>query len=500
MDRGGSIESSNQPRAITNSEPSYLTPYPNGGLRPPLNLSRSGSEADSLLDLYGRPRSGVESMDKVERPLAMEDVHIEDEDPERSRWIHRDKLLVIESQEMQEAGIKLPPPGRSNSKPQSKREHNRTQYSNGLRHNEPGSTNGREVQSQRFEEPLQQQEQIEEDPSNYDLRTPEEIAADPHPGFSPQMYRQPGLRSSSSRIPLPRHSPLPIPQEHIERNTPIPRKRGASANWSSGDEHVIAYGKVRRRSQSVGSLVLLDDGDYLHSSPTPAATYSGSPNSVSTSPTKPRVVSKAGLSSGSRRTSNSQGNIVDAQNPRSPSKPRITSGQRPKSRSGLEPRPATAINRPEGDPPWLATMFKPDPRLPPEQQLLPTHAKKLQEEQQNREKECRSESDARRGFTPLAVHTQRGLQPPSPARSLQDEGEKGKEKEPGWPLQVMSKPAKSNGSPASASLSPNAGYSTIPRMQGTPQMSRAPSPKPMPQAMEVKQAPKEKTCGCCVVM
>lgn len=498
--QGGSIEPFNQSRAIPNVDPSYLTPYPNGGLRPALTLSRSGSEPDSLLDLYGRPRSGAESMDKVERPLAMEDGYIEDEDPERSRWIHRDKLLVIESQEMQEAGIKLPPPGRSNSKPQGRREHSRDQHSNSLRNHNPDVLNGREVHNQRFEEPLQQQEQTEEDPSNYDLRTLEEIAADPHPAFSPHMYRQTGLRSSSSRIPLPRDSPLPIPQEHIERSTPIPRKRGASANWSSGDENVMAYGKVRRRSQSVGSLVLLDDGDHLHSSPTPAATHPGSPNSVSISPTKPRVVGNSGLSSGSRRTSNPQRDIVDAQNPRSPPKPRITSGQRPKSRAGLEPRPATAINRPEGDPPWLATMFKPDPRLPPEQQLLPTHAKKLQEEQQNREKERRIVLEARKEFTPLAVHTQRGLQPPSPARSLQDEGEKGKENEPGWPLKVMSKSSKSNESPTDTSLSPNAGYSTIPRMHGTPQMSRAPSPKPMPQAMELKESPKGKSCGCCVVM
>ncbi len=438
-------------------------------------------------------------MERFERPVTTEDVYIEDEDPERSRWIHRDKLLVIESQEMQEAGITLRRPGRSNSKPQRRREHSCDQHSNALQNHDPEISNAREVHNQRFEELPRQQEQIEEAPSSYDLRTPQEIAADSHPGIVASMYRQPGLRSSSSRIPLPRDSPLPIPQEHIERSTPMSRRRGASANWSSGDETGTAYGKVRRRSQSVGSLVLLDDGEPVHSSPTPA-TFPGSPNSKSTSPTKSRVVSKPATSSGSRRTSNPQRNIVDAQNPRSPSKPRITSGQRPKSRSGLESRPATAINRPEGDPPWLATMFKPDPRLPPDQQLLPTHAKKLQEEQQNREKERKSESETRRAFTPLAVHTQRGLQPPSPARSLRDEGEKGKENEPAWPLKVLTNPSKRNGSTGAASLSPNAGYSTIPQLQSTPQASRVPSPKTMPQAMEVKEAPTEKTCGCCVVM
>jgi len=44
-------------------------------------------------------------------------------------------------------------------------------------------------------------------------------------------------------------------------------------------------------------------------------------------------------------------------------------------------RPRTAVHRPEGDPPWLASMYAPDPRLPPEQQMLPTHAKRMAREQ-----------------------------------------------------------------------------------------------------------------------
>ena len=501
VDQGGSIELSNQSRAISNVDSSHLSPYNSGGLRPPLSASRSGSEADSLLDLYGRPRSGVESMDKVERLSATEKVYLEDEDPERSRWIHRDKLLVIESQEMHEAGITPPGAGRSDSKSQRRRGHSRDDCSNGLRNPDPDTSNVRDTHNQRFEPLSREQEQeIEENPGTYDLRTPEEIAADSKPGFSPLVYRQQGLRSNSSRIPLPRDSPLPIPQEHIERITPIPRKRGASANWSSGDDDGIAYGKLRRRSKSVGSIVLLDDGEPLHGSPTPTTRFPAGHDGVSTSTPKPRVVGKAGLSSDSRRTSNPPRNITDSQKARSPQTPRITSGQRPKSRSGLEPRPATAINRPDGDPPWLATMFKPDPRLPPDQQLLPTHAKKLQQEQQHREKERKSEPEIRRDFAPLAVHTRSGLQPPSPASSLRDEGGKGKENEPGWPLKVISKSSKDNGSPGGVIPSPNAGYSTIPRLHGTPQLSRATSPKPTPQAMAVKEAPKEKSCGCCLVM
>ena len=473
-----------------------------------MNASRSGSEADSLLDLYGRPRSGIESMDKAERLSATEDVYLEEEDPERSRWIHRDKLLAIESQEMQEAGIRLPLSVRSNRKTQVPRETRTEEQHDGLHNHKSDFTNAREIHNQNSEPPSPLEDE-DEGLGNFDLRTPEEITADSYPTYSPLTYNQQRLRSSSSRIPLPRDSPLPIPQEHIERNTPIPRKRGASANWNSGDDNGIAYGKVRRRSQSVGSLILLDDGEPLPSSPIPGAVFPNSPQSISTSPTKPRAAGKAGLSSGSRRTSSNARNVTDSQKTRSPTTPRISSGQRPTSRSGLPTRPATAINRPEGDPPWLATMFKPNPRLPPEQQLLPTHAKKLQEEQQqHRDKERGPDPDRPKAFAPLAVHTNNGLQPPSPARSLHDEGEKPKGNGPGWPLKPLSttspKPSAGPGS-ASPSPSPNAGYSTIPRVQGTPQLSRAPSPKPVAQTTAVQQqqqqqVPKEKGCGCCVVM
>ena len=39
----------------------------------------------------------------------------------------------------------------------------------------------------------------------------------------------------------------------------------------------------------------------------------------------------------------------------------------------------------EGEPPWMVSAFRPDPRLPPEQQLLPTVAKRLQQEKWERE-------------------------------------------------------------------------------------------------------------------
>lgn len=115
-------------------------------------------------------------------------------------------------------------------------------------------------------------------------------------------------------------------------------------------------------------------------------------------------------------------------------------------------------------------MYKPDPRLPPEQQLLPTHAKRLQQEQWET---ARKESEARQrargdkpgngaqattgeganAFTPLAVHTRNGLQPspqqngldapPSPLDRQQQQDATGERSTPdGWPL---TKPPEPNG-------------------------------------------------------
>lgn len=100
---------------------------------------------------------------------------------------------------------------------------------------------------------------------------------------------------------------------------------------------------------------------------------------------------------------------------------RSMSAQRPKSRAGLETRPPTAVNRPEGEPPWLATMYKPDPRLPPDQQLLPTHAKRMQQRDEAMraaktngtdgysDGNINGSSGAGHDPVPLAVHTKDGL-------------------------------------------------------------------------------------------
>ena len=543
-----------QPRSGAGLDPSYLSPPPKIGSRPELSASRSGSEADSLLDLYSKPRSLGESslresMDRTDRVLAQEEPFPEDEDPERSRWIHRDKLAMIESHEMQEAGIKLPPQRQRSvtSRSRSRRERNRSldQTTQVLGQDE-GMPPSKDRKKRRTEPSTERDGGSEQAlVHDFDIRSPEEIAADNHIDISPSgRYRQPqpDARKTSSRIPLPRSSPMPISQEHIERDTPLPRKRGTSGNYGNGDENGLFYSRVRSRNNSVGSAVLLDEVDSNpNHTPTPATNSHPLNQSIpSQTQRTPASAQRPKSRSGLDTTPLSQKpRIVSTTATSSPRTPSSTV-QRPKSRSGLEPRPATAINRPEGEAPWLATMYKPDPRLPPEEQILPTHAKRIQQEQWER---AQKESQPRiremdpqhrknnhekpsaqlpREFSPLAEHTVNGLQP-----SSRDADEKALREQSAseWPL-TQAKPRKSPSASGGLNANPalggeggqHAGYSPIPRVkQGTsPTLGNVTDIRPGHRAVDPferermarredekggrDEAQKEKSCACCLVM
>ncbi|KAI4200258.1 MAG: hypothetical protein LQ346_002414 [Caloplaca aetnensis] len=534
LSRNGSPSST---RAPSGFDTSYLSPPKGGKFRPGIvnNGSRSGSEADSLLDLYGHPRSVAEGTERSERDVTLEDLYNLDQgDSDSSRWIHRDKLAVIESHEMQEAGIKLPREIRSKSSLRHKKSHSRNQSSTSAKGEEPAVPGTKEAKRQRLRSPVRQEAQ--DTPLEYDLRTPEEIVADATPGSgSSAMYHQSNFGRSGSKIPLPKTSPLPIAQSHIGRSTQLPRVRGASGNWGGGDVDVISYNRIRSRSNSVGSRILLDD-PQVNGTPTPAS-RPASRNGLANSPPKQRSVSKPGSVSNARpRTSNGPRNISEPQKLRpSPSTQRSSPAHpRPKSRSGLETRPATAVNRPEGEAPWIADMYKPDPRLPPEEQMLPTHAKRLQQEQREREAQEAGLSTPQPPPAPLTPERPVGItrtpspmavnnhaQPESPQQPNRDQEpprndrytpERTPTHSPSgqWPLRVappiQPAPVKNrnnvaNGISPISIDQPHGGYSTIPKVQSTPPIGPASSPKPMPQAMvQEKPRPKEKGCGCCVVM
>ncbi|KAL8920757.1 MAG: hypothetical protein Q9208_006087 [Pyrenodesmia sp. 3 TL-2023] len=535
LSRNGTPSSTRVPSGYDSS---YLSPPKGGKFRPAIvnNGSRSGSEADSLLDLYGHPRSVAEGTERSDRDVTLEDLYnLDQEDPDSSRWIHRDKLAVIESHEMQEAGIKLPRQMRSKSSLRHKKSHSRNQSSTSARGEEPAVPGAKEAKRQRLRSPVRQEAQ--DTPPEYDLRNPEERAAGSAPGSgSSAMHHQANSGRSGSRIPLPKTSPLPITQSYIERNTQLPRVRGVSGNWGGGDADSLSYNRVRSRSNSVSSRVLLDD-PRVNGTPTPAsrpASRNGLPNLAP----KQRSVSKPGSVSNARPgTSNGPRNISEPQKLRpSPSTQRSSPGfPRPRSRSGLEARPATAVNRPEGEAPWIADMYKPDPRLPPEEQMLPTHAKRLQQEQ--REREAREAGLSPPQPPPASLTPERPVgitRTPSPMAvnnhaqtdsSHQPELHQNQESPRNeryipertntnspngqWPLRVappiQPPPIKHKNSANGISpISPDqshGGYSTIPKVQNTPPIGSAPSPKPMPQAMvQEKPRQKEKGCGCCVIM
>jgi hypothetical protein len=458
-------------------------------------LSRTGSESDSLLDLYSQ------NGDKRGDGLPFLNM----EDPESAKWIHRDKLARIESEELQQAGIRLPPQNqiRSGSKASRRtRSRDRSNSATGDQAEQWPST--REEKRQRVASPIPAEEQEQAEQDSWDLRTPEEIAADPYDdGFN-----RLNLKKTSSRIPVFSSSPLPVPQEHIERETPLQRKRNTSGSWNR-EEESIAYNKGRGRSHSGASQDVFDDADG-NESPVSGSPPGSGKSFQQSSPSKSKA-GKAGTASGGRKASapgHTRSPSGGQQKQRTPSAntKTTTPTTRPVTR-GNDVRPSTAVNRPEGDPPWLATMYKPDPRLPPDQQILPTHAKRLQQEQW--EKEGKYPSTYDKEFAPLAVHAHDGLrQSTSPEPQVEQEKD-----EDAWPLKAAPKYNDANGGPETSGTD-HGGYSTMPKVQNTPPIGMAPSPKIVQKPAKAERPPATrplpgppeedelvgKGCGCCVVM
>ena len=401
------------------------------------------------------------------------------DDPENSRWIHRDKLARIESREMQEAGILIGRDGRSTSR-QQKRSQSNDYQGNGV----PGSHQSESVhggqedkQRRRIASPVAMDE--EEEPMNFDLRLPEEAAADKHD--DEPFYRTPTAKQSYSRIPLSTSSPIPVPQDYIARPTPL--ARSGSNGWS-GDDEGFAYNKARSRSQSVGSQVMLDDDEQTLNSASPSkGKILGKPGARKTSATRPAGPQKSRSRSNHTRTES-----------------------RPGTRSGETP-PGSSSKRPEGDPPWLAHMYKPDPRLPPDQQLLPTVAKRLKQEQWEREGKVGSVYD--REFNTIDLHDET---PPSSADNSQIKSQPVESQErngedslnPDWPLRGPRSPS-ANGRPGTSGTD-HGGYKTMPTIQTGPPNATAPSTQHLQPIrveepdIEAADEGKKKGCGCCIVM
>ncbi|KAI1418977.1 hypothetical protein F5Y12DRAFT_721341 [Xylaria sp. FL1777] len=381
-------------------------------------------------------------------------------DDENSKWIHRDKLAKIESQELQEAGIVLPKP-RTHSRPRRDRSHSRRR----------GTTDSSEQQYlplSRMNSESGHDATADHEVANWDLRKPEEIAEDPGE------YWVSNDSGRGTRIPVAKVSPAPIPSDYIDRNAPVQRK---SSFPLFDEEPSIAYPKTRSRSNSSGNA--LEDS--------PPKGQVGKRSVTDGSPKKTTTTAPRKTSAPTKPTTQGRPKTRSGPNPRS------NSTTRPSTRSGeLSPR------APEGDPPWMISAYQPDPRLPPDQQLLPTVAKRLQQEKWEQEGSFGSVYD--KEFRPLNKDT--FAKPPEVEKPPDTE-----EPQDEWPL----KPDARVPTPSRPGTS---SYSTMPKIQDTPMMNPIGGPRPTQQPQiqtstagkvpdppeQTQEKNEEAGCGCCVVM
>lgn len=415
-----------------------------------------------------------------------------DWDDESSKWIHRDKLAKIESQELQAAGIVLPPRSRASSRPRKGRSQERP---GGLKRTpsappeefEPldPSMPASVTRNRNNSAAVADGAAFDDGPTPaWDLRLPEEIEAEGD-GY----WVSSGSLHGGSKIPVAKVSPAPIPEAYIDRPSPSSRRQSDA----TGEFDSITYPKTRSRSRSRSG------GANALTNP-PGALQQAKRSATDISPKKQATT-------GTRKTS-------------APAKTNGSTSGRPKTRSGIgkdlagnggTARPSTRSGelsptnkQPEGDPPWMIGSYKPDPRLPPDQQLLPTVARRLQQEKWEKEGKFGSIYD--KEFRPL---TDEGLLKPPEAGSS---GARAEENQPDeWPLKPEQK------SPA---LKQGTSYSTIPKISEKPPGSPLPSPLASPRSpgtqsqqasgqpavSRVPDAPdnddekKKDGCGCCVVM
>lgn len=464
----------------------------------------SNTDQDSVLEYYKthtnnkRGPSSIKGMPKKKTSKGGQS----DPEYDENNWIHRDKLKEIETRELEEAGFRVGRSSRSNSRSQStsRRARDRTNSESTEQ-----SKNGDERS-----EPRKRVSTIpagdEEAYENHYTASP--TLQDETVEFQPTSSKaNHTVRPSTSRIPLPKTSGIPVPSSVADRDAPLPRSRAGSTHLNG--ESIATMG-ARVRSGSVGSQVLLDDYEdgqermlhRGHRRNTSTGSYSP-PKSPQKSPVK-KPAGKQNPSA-SRKTS-----VQKKQ-----TKSRTTSSTSPPNKrpgtSGGMTRPTTA-HRPEGEAPWIASMYKPDPRLPPDQQIIPTHAKRMQQEQWENEGRVGSMYD--KDFRLLNDDPMMSKRLSQLANLDPIAIEKAREEE-AWPLpsptkQESSSNEKGDTNTAKSPTIEQSAYKLTPTIpQGA---DRAPSPKlappitpaqPKPEVTRVsepKEEVKEKKGLCCIVM
>ncbi|KAI0199522.1 hypothetical protein F4808DRAFT_213660 [Astrocystis sublimbata] len=392
-------------------------------------------------------------------------------DDESSKWIHRDKLAKIESQELQAAGIILPK-SRAQSQTRSRQDRSRSR-----RRGTTDSSEQAYAPVSRKNSDLNNDRTQDAEPASWDFRLPEEIAEDP----GEYWISNSNGSGRGTRIPVAKTSHVPIPTDYIDRNAPVQRKQSFPR---LDEEPSIVYPKTRSRSSSIANA--LDDSPNK-AQPGRRVVTDGSPRKVSTAPRKTSAPTKP-TPNGRPKTRNGTGTT------------RSSSATRPTTRSGeISPR------APEGDPPWMISAYQPDPRLPPDQQLLPTVAKRLQQEKWEQEGSFGDVYD--KEFRPLNEKT---FNRPPELEKPQEREDNEEATQDEWPL----KPEARVPTPSRPGTS---SYSTMPKIQDAPALSPLAGQRPMREQQQQSQTqtsvsvkadppaqseePSDKGgCGCCIVM
>ncbi|KAI4720004.1 hypothetical protein E4T48_03837 [Aureobasidium sp. EXF-10727] len=437
-----------------------------------------------------------------------------DPDPERSAWIHRDKLARIESQELAAAGFGAPR-NRRQSRSDSRSASRSASRNPTSRVPASQLAFSSEVNTPRvpgFEEQSGAGANQDQDSDEYEERLQEE------PRVDRNMYSRSLPRSTLSRIPVARASPAPVAQSVVERDSPLPRSMSGSLGDSASS---------RTRSRSLGNPAMIAEPTStrtaIPSKPRPRSSHIQDSPSVDESPslttrttqsmnavTRAKAMNKAAVG----------GSVGKKTIPRTTSKARNTSPKdspvrRPTSGS-TRSRPTSFHMRPEGEAPWVATMSKPDPRLPPDQQMLPTHAKRAMQGGSD------SADEAEQSY-PLNIDSLSDEELirmgalPSPEAIKKAEANASEQQAtntppPPWPLTSIKSDARSQTGSAKGT---NGGYTITPKI--APPIAPPKSPKPpvnqsqvtssvhagvqrMPDLDEKDDGKKKKKLACCIVM
>nr|POF17332.1 hypothetical protein CFP56_65199 [Quercus suber] len=359
--------------------------------------SRRISNRQSNMSVASRKRSRNTLRDKanLQTPAASPPIGLGDD----SAWIHRDKLAQIEIQEMAEAGFHIRPSRRSTSAGPLPDSDTRSQSRNESRRPRSRQRDSQDVieatTAPQLDEHTGQQYASFDDYANkkrvstipagdeeaFDFGraadAQNQSAEDAMAGGS---YRQHVVRPSTSRIPVSKVSASPMPQQVVDRDAPLPRSRSGSGAWG-GNWDETQYER-RARSNSVGSQNLLDNAEGTPTSPRGAT---DSPVKENNSPPKSRLPNRVTPTSRARKPSGAANGTNNTNGNRSGSVNGRPTSSHKKSQPSKRPGSSGGPRAPEGEPPWLANMYKPDPRLPPDQQMLPTHAKRIMQEQWEKE-------------------------------------------------------------------------------------------------------------------